>query len=125
MMPLFARPTTEALRGIYGGLGKRRGARRPAHAVEELLQGIIVARGAKERRADGRALSPGQCSSDAPIVTPFGGGRALERRRDTGAGAAGGVAGPAQRKCRGGGGGGGCTFFPTRRRHLWGGSASR
>ena len=38
--PLFARPTAEALRGIYRGLGKRR----PAHAVEELLHGIVVAR---------------------------------------------------------------------------------
>ena len=42
--PLFARPTTEALRGIYRGSGQRRGARRPTHAPEELLQGIAIAR---------------------------------------------------------------------------------
>src|ERR1039458_1626449 len=41
--PLCARPTREALRGIYRGPGKRRGARRPAHAFEELLQGTAVA----------------------------------------------------------------------------------
>jgi hypothetical protein len=46
--PLCARPTTETLRGIYRGPGERRGAPRPAHAFEELLQGIAVARGTQE-----------------------------------------------------------------------------
>jgi transposase len=46
--PLRARPTREALRGIYRGPGKRRGARRPARAFEELLQRIAVTGGAKE-----------------------------------------------------------------------------
>jgi hypothetical protein len=57
--PLFARPTTEALRGISRGPGQRRGARRSARTPEELLHGIVVAGRAQERRADGGALGSG------------------------------------------------------------------
>src|SRR5580700_8175773 len=46
--PIRARPTRETLRGIYRGPGERRGARRPADTVEELLQGSTVARRAQE-----------------------------------------------------------------------------
>jgi hypothetical protein len=42
--PLRARPTRETLRGIHRGPGERRGARRPARALEELLQRVAVAR---------------------------------------------------------------------------------
>jgi hypothetical protein len=42
--PLRARPTRTTLRGIYRGPGDSRGARRPAHTAEELLQGVAVTR---------------------------------------------------------------------------------
>ena len=42
--PLRARPTRDALRGIYTGPGERRGAPRPARTFDELLQGIVVTR---------------------------------------------------------------------------------
>src|SRR5580704_1589205 len=76
--PFFARPTTEALRGIYRGPGQRRGTRRPAHTVEELLHGIVVARRTQECRADGCALGSQQRWSHAPVTPPFGGRRAVE-----------------------------------------------
>jgi hypothetical protein len=46
--PLRARPTRKTLRGIYRGPGDSRGARRPASTLEELLQGIALARGTQE-----------------------------------------------------------------------------
>ncbi len=42
--PFRARPTGEALRGVYRGPGESRGARRPACAFEELLQRVAVTR---------------------------------------------------------------------------------
>jgi hypothetical protein len=77
--PFRARPTGEALRGIYGWPGDSRGARRSAGAFEELLQGIAAAWGTQEYRTDGGASGPGQRPADAPVLTPFGGQGALER----------------------------------------------
>ena len=51
--PLRARPTRETLRGIYWGPGERRGACRPTHTAEGLLQGFAVTGRAEEHRADG------------------------------------------------------------------------
>src|ERR1017187_5874635 len=38
--PLRARPTRKTLRGIHRGPGERRGARRPARTLKELLQRV-------------------------------------------------------------------------------------
>jgi len=47
--PLLARPTAEALRGIYRGSGGRRGACRPSHTSGKLLHGAVVAWRAQKR----------------------------------------------------------------------------
>ena len=86
--PLLARPTAEALRGIHRGPGKRRGARRPAYAVEELLHGVVVGGRAQKCRADGGALSARQCAPHASVAPSLGGRCSLERRGDVGPGAA-------------------------------------
>src|ERR1700692_943590 len=76
--PLLARPAGEALHGIYGQPGERRGARRPASAFEELLQGIAAGGRSKKHRADGGTPASGQRSADAPVATSFGGQGTVE-----------------------------------------------
>ena len=48
-----ARPTGEALRGIYRRPGESRGACRPARSGKELLQRALAPRRAQEHRTDG------------------------------------------------------------------------
>src|SRR5258708_10052498 len=68
-----ARPTRETLRGLYGRPGESRGARRSAHAFEEVRPGAAAAGRTQEHRADGGAPGPRQRPTDASVPAPFGG----------------------------------------------------
>ena len=100
--PFLARPTRKALRGIHGWPGDRRGARRPAGAFEELLQGVAAARGAQEHRADGCAAGSCERGADAPVLASPGGEVALERRSSARASAQPGISPDAAARARGG-----------------------
>src|SRR5215472_1964886 len=89
---LCARPTRETLRGIYRGPGGRRGARRPAHASEGLLQGSAAARRTKKYRADGGATEPAQRSGHTPVFAPLGRQGPVERSSTAGSRASASVA---------------------------------
>src|SRR5947209_13712263 len=76
---LFARPTGEALCGLYGWPGASRGARRSGNAVEAVLRRIAVAGRTQKRGAKGGPSGTRQCAADASVAAPRSGGRAVER----------------------------------------------
>ena len=78
--PVCARPTTEALHGIHRGPGKRRGARRPAYTVEELLHRVVVGGRTQKCRADGGPIGAQQCTPHAPVTSSLCSRCSLERR---------------------------------------------